>query len=70
MRRPPPTPIWMKPGDKVEFIVSHGCTTINLHDRYFAAYFKSQAAKLRRVVAERSDANTTLRRELLGEESP
>lgn len=25
----------LKPGDKVEYIVSHGCTTINLHDRYF-----------------------------------
>ncbi len=26
----------LKVGDKVEFIPSHGCTTINLHDRYFA----------------------------------
>jgi D-serine deaminase-like pyridoxal phosphate-dependent protein len=26
----------VKVGDKVELIVSHGCTTINLHDRYFA----------------------------------
>ena len=26
----------LKVGDKIEFIVSHGCTTINLHDRYFA----------------------------------
>ncbi len=26
----------LKPGDKVEFIPSHGCTTINLHDAYFA----------------------------------
>ncbi|MFZ2781802.1 MAG: DSD1 family PLP-dependent enzyme [Rectinemataceae bacterium] len=25
----------LKPGDKVEFIPSHGCTTINLHDFYF-----------------------------------
>lgn len=26
----------LKIGDKIEFIVSHGCTTINLHDRYYA----------------------------------
>jgi D-serine deaminase-like pyridoxal phosphate-dependent protein len=26
----------LKIGDKIEFIPSHGCTTINLHDRYFA----------------------------------
>jgi D-serine deaminase-like pyridoxal phosphate-dependent protein len=26
----------LKVGDKIELIVSHGCTTINLHDRYFA----------------------------------
>ncbi|MHB1004277.1 MAG: DSD1 family PLP-dependent enzyme [Chloroflexota bacterium] len=25
----------LKIGDKVQMIVSHGCTTINLHDRYF-----------------------------------
>lgn len=25
----------LKIGDQVEYIVSHGCTTINLHDRYF-----------------------------------
>jgi D-serine deaminase-like pyridoxal phosphate-dependent protein len=25
----------LKVGDKVQYIVSHGCTTINLHDRYF-----------------------------------
>lgn len=34
------------------------------------ALAKSQAAKLRREVAERSDANARLRRELLGEDSP
>jgi D-serine deaminase-like pyridoxal phosphate-dependent protein len=27
----------LKPGDKVELIPSHGCTTVNLHDRYYAA---------------------------------
>jgi D-serine deaminase-like pyridoxal phosphate-dependent protein len=26
----------LKIGDKIEFVVSHGCTTINLHDRYYA----------------------------------
>ena len=26
----------LKVGDKIELIVSHGCTTINLYDRYFA----------------------------------
>jgi len=26
----------LKPGDKIELIPSHGCTTINLHDFYFA----------------------------------
>lgn len=26
----------LRPGDKVEFIPSHGCTTINLYDRYHA----------------------------------
>ncbi|MHB1133930.1 MAG: DSD1 family PLP-dependent enzyme [Chloroflexota bacterium] len=26
----------LQPGDKIELIVSHGCTTINLYDRYFA----------------------------------
>ena len=25
----------LKVGDKIQLIVSHGCTTINLHDRYF-----------------------------------
>jgi D-serine deaminase-like pyridoxal phosphate-dependent protein len=25
----------LKVGDKIEFFVSHGCTTINLHDRYY-----------------------------------
>jgi D-serine deaminase-like pyridoxal phosphate-dependent protein len=25
----------LKPGDKIEFIPSHGCTTINLHDQYY-----------------------------------
>jgi D-serine deaminase-like pyridoxal phosphate-dependent protein len=26
----------LKPGDKIELIPSHGCTTVNLHDRYHA----------------------------------
>jgi len=26
----------LKPGDKIELIPSHACTTINLHDRYYA----------------------------------
>ncbi|MBD3183915.1 DSD1 family PLP-dependent enzyme [Candidatus Poribacteria bacterium] len=26
----------LKPGDKIEIIPSHGCTTINLHDDYYA----------------------------------
>ncbi len=26
----------LKPGDKIELVPSHGCTTINLHDRYYA----------------------------------
>jgi D-serine deaminase-like pyridoxal phosphate-dependent protein len=26
----------LKPGDKIELYPSHGCTTINLHDSYFA----------------------------------
>ena len=26
----------LKPGDKIELIPSHCCTTINLHDRYYA----------------------------------
>ena len=25
----------LSPGDNVELIVNHGCTTINLHDRFY-----------------------------------
>ncbi len=30
-----PGAAFLKPGDKVEIIPAHGCTTINLHERYF-----------------------------------
>ena len=28
--------VLLAPGDRVELIPSHGCTTVNLHDRFYA----------------------------------
>jgi 3-hydroxy-D-aspartate aldolase len=30
-----PGPDKLQPGDKVRLVPGHGCTTINLHDRYY-----------------------------------
>jgi D-serine deaminase-like pyridoxal phosphate-dependent protein len=30
--------VTLRPGDRVELIPSHGCTTINLHDRFYAVH--------------------------------
>jgi D-serine deaminase-like pyridoxal phosphate-dependent protein len=31
-----PEGVTLRPGDKVRLLPAHGCTTINLHDRYYA----------------------------------